>query len=128
MSYPLPPHTFQQVFAAWDANQPAHNLLHYYDSKDPNYDFDGSFCYSFEVELGGWRYIVQAHVHVQAGVPNSSGNTFIPGFQAKKDRTPQWLVDLSPAYNATTYPHDWSSNPGYRTTLYTGAYRYPTKL
>ncbi len=128
-SHAQPPHTFQQVFDAWDAAQPAHSLMHYYDSQNPKYTFDGSYCYSYEVTLTGWRYIVQAHVHVEAGKPNSSGNVFIPGFSGSQAATPAWVVAQAPAYVKATYPHDWDSDAAYRTKLYdTGGYRYPTKL
>ncbi|GHJ43006.1 hypothetical protein Cs7R123_03480 [Catellatospora sp. TT07R-123] len=126
--YAQPPHTFQQVVAKWNADEPTYDLMHYYDSLDRNYSFDGTFCYSYEVELDGWRYIVQAHVHVEKNKPNSSGKVFIPGLKGNDIATPRWVVDLSPAYDKTTYPNNSSTDANYRTKLYDGAYRYPTKL
>ncbi|GAA2357608.1 hypothetical protein Cme02nite_51370 [Catellatospora methionotrophica] len=123
-----PPNTFQEVFAAWDAAQPAHSLLHYYDSLDQKYSFDGSFCYTYEVVLDGWRYIVQAHVHVESGKPHSSGKVFIPGFKGMQAPTPAWVVALAPVYSKQAYPTDWDSNAAYRQQLYDQGYRYPTKL
>ncbi|GIH07208.1 hypothetical protein Rhe02_52750 [Rhizocola hellebori] len=137
--WPTPPHKFGDVIAVWNTMpRPKHGLILYYTSNkkyDGDSDFDATFNYCYEITLGGWRYIVQAHVHVTFGGPGeqpkySSGHTFVPGFKDQMFKTPDWVVAGAPTFDPATHKHDWSSNPAYRATLFSNVtgYRYPTKL
>jgi hypothetical protein len=47
----------------------------------------------------GWRYVVQAHVHVRDDGTAFAGHAFIPGYDSRQAQTPKWVVAAAPKYS-----------------------------
>ena len=122
------PAKFNDVINALNAGQPAYrSAYHHFAASTSNWS--SNFTLTYEVTLNGWRYIVQAHVHIDFNGNAFAGNTYIPGFSGDSVQTPGWIVAAAPAYNAAVHVNGWCSDSAYNdNTLYKGAYRYPTKL
>ena len=90
---------------------------------------------SYEVFLGDWRYVVQAHVHINSEGENVAGHCWISGVDGvssvegvDKVKTPQWVVDHAPVFDERIHSDKWYSNEVYKTKLYKDDYLKPHKI
>ncbi|GHJ47733.1 hypothetical protein Cs7R123_50750 [Catellatospora sp. TT07R-123] len=119
----------QNIFDAWHRDKPLYpELVHYYDSQPRPGGTDGTFNVTFEYRYNGWRYIIQAHVHIEWGGKTVVGNTYIPSYDDWSHQTPDWVVLRTPQYDADTHKKEWYSNTKYRDKLYAGNYRDPVQV
>ncbi len=124
-------HSFKQVWDEWFKNQPKPTLVHFYHNDDEKPSYFGTFCFSHEVVLDGYRYIVQSHVHLGHNKKDIfPGNTYVPGIEGQSSPTPGFVQLRTPHYSASTHVDDWCTDITYRTKLYDEDtdYRYPTNV
>ncbi len=90
---------------------------------------------SYEVFLGDWRYVVQAHVHITPGGKNVAGHCWISGVDGvssvdgvSKVKTPDWAVEHAPVFDSSIHYKGWYSDGVYKTKLYKDDYLKPHKI
>ena len=123
----VPTSTFDEIIAAWNTAKPGY-LLAFHHMAGKGVGWQSNFTLTYEITRDGWRYVVQAHVHIRHDGSAFAGNSFVPGYGNLQVQTPDWVVAAAPKYSSAVHTHGWTSDTTYSAKLYNGSYRYPTKL